>query len=102
MLQRLSCNLMIFFSIIRKDYKLCRALYSNDWIALLLHIHVCVSLELLLRVFNELCTLHELLIFSHANSVISLVLWIHCMNEKVWILISWLLLKPADLDLHCF
>ena len=25
-----------------------------------------------------------------------------CMDEKMWILISWLLVKPADLDLHFF
>ena len=23
-------------------------------------------------------------------------------SKTVWILISWLLMKPADLDLHCF
>ena len=29
--------------------------------------------------------------------------WIcNCVVETVWILISWLLMKPADLDLHCF
>ena len=26
----------------------------------------------------------------------------HLALKTVWILISWLLLKPADLDLHCF
>ena len=25
-----------------------------------------------------------------------------CISKTVWILISWLLMKPADLDLHCF
>ena len=27
---------------------------------------------------------------------------LQCEDEKVWIVISWLHQKPADLDLHCF
>ena len=29
-------------------------------------------------------------------------IWVHCVDEKVQIQISWLHQKPADLDLHCF
>ena len=29
------------------------------------------------------------------------LIWVHSMDEKVWILISWLLMKPADLVLFC-
>ena len=31
-----------------------------------------------------------------------IILNLHVVWKTVWILISWLLQKPADLDLHCF
>ena len=36
------------------------------------------------------------------NNVISLLIWLHSEGENMLIQISWLLLKPADLDHHCF
>ena len=41
-------------------------------------------------------------LFTALLSVISLRSWTHCMDKKVWILISWLLMQSADLDLHSF
>ena len=42
------------------------------------------------------------LISSHCHGVTSISVCIHCVGEKLWIQISWILQKPADLGLHCF
>ena len=39
---------------------------------------------------------------SLSSGAISLLVCSHCVDEKVWILISWLLMKPADQDPHFF
>ena len=36
------------------------------------------------------------------SNIVLLLKWIHYVDEIVWILISWLHWKPADLYLHCF
>ena len=41
------------------------------------------------------------------NTILYFIFWLiitssHLALKTVWILISWLLWKPADLDLHCF
>ena len=54
-------------------------------------------------VYTILCglfTQHKLLISSQFSGAISLLIWLLCVDEKLWILISWLLMKPADLDLQ--
>ena len=57
--------------------------------------------------YNEVCykgksIVCQLLISSLSNGAISLLIWLDCVGEKsLWILISWLHQKPADLGLHC-
>ena len=46
-------------------------------------------------------TIYELLISSQAIGAISSLKWI-CGGKTVWLLIRWLLMKPADLESHCF
>ena len=48
-----------------------------------------------------LLTLYELIIPCQSSGAISPRVQIHCWKGKVCILISWLLVKPADLGLHC-
>ena len=36
------------------------------------------------------------------NVILYFILNLHAVWKTLWILISWLLKKPADLDLHCF
>ena len=37
-----------------------------------------------------------------SSGIVLLSIWNHRVDEQVWIMISWLYQKPADLDLRCF
>ena len=55
-----------------------------------------------LAVFNPCRDTRSLLIVSQSDSLIQIVVInSHSESQTVQILISWLLNKPADLDLHC-
>ena len=51
-------------------------------------------------VYLNLCLWAEILISSQSSGVIWLSIQVHCVDENVWILISWLNQMPAELDLH--